>query len=135
MVTPSARSARMRSASAPFSVRPQAGGRLVEHEQRRIGGKRAGDFEDALAAERQIAGQFMRIGAEPDPFELTQRLGARARFLGAVEPQRAREEAGAGAQVGAEQHVVDERHVRAQLHVLDRCGRCRRRRSGAAPHG
>ena len=56
----------------------QAGRRLVEDEQRRIGGERAGDFEDALIAERQIAGELERLVAEPDPFELPQRLVAGA---------------------------------------------------------
>ena len=34
----------------------QSGGRLVEDDQGRIGRKRAGDFENALASKRQIAG-------------------------------------------------------------------------------
>ena len=60
----------------------QTGGRLVEDDQRRIGGKRARDFENALAAERQIAGEVVGLGAEPDALELAQRLETRARFLG-----------------------------------------------------
>ena len=45
----------------------QAGRRLVEHQQRRIGGERAGDLEHALIAERQIAGEFERLVAECRP--------------------------------------------------------------------
>ena len=52
-------------------LRPaQTRGRLVEDDQRRIGGKRTRDFENALAAERQIAGETVRLVAEPDALEL-----------------------------------------------------------------
>ena len=47
----------------------QAGGRLVEHDQRRIGGKRAGDFEDALAAKRQLPA--WSSGLSPRPTRLS----------------------------------------------------------------
>ncbi len=97
----------------------QAGGRLVEHEQRRIGRQRAGDLEHALVAERQIAGKFERLFAEADPFELPHRLVAGAGFFRLVQAQRAGEQAGPGARIGAEQHVVEQRHARAQLDVLE----------------
>ena len=52
----------------------QAGGRLVEHQQHRVGGQRARDLEDALRAQRQAAGQFVRAVAEADAVQLALRL-------------------------------------------------------------
>ena len=117
---PSPRRLRSRSDSGSLLQLPQAGGRLVEDHEHRIGGKRARDFEHALLAERQIAGEVAELLAKADALQLMQRLGARGAFLGAVEAKRAGEETRARARIGAEQHVVDQRHVRPQLDVLER---------------
>ena len=134
-MTPSSRKRAQQIGQRALVGAAQARGRLVEDDHRRIGRERAGDFEDALAAERQIAGKAIRLGAEADALELPQRLGAGARLFGAVEPQRAGEKAGAGAQIGAEQHIVDQRHARAQLDVLKGAGDAGLRRCGAARRG
>ena len=120
MVMPSPRSAAQQIGERLLLKLPQAGGRLVQDHDHRIGGERARHFEQALLAERQIAGEVAELLAEADALQLMQRLGARGAFLGAVEPQRAGEESRARARIGAEQHVVDQRHVRPQLDVLER---------------
>ena len=39
---------------------PQPCGRFIEQQQQRVRGERPGDFQDALLAQRQIAGQFIQ---------------------------------------------------------------------------
>ena len=67
----------------------QAGGRLVEHQQRRVGRERARHLEHALRAQRQVAGQLVRAPAQADAFELRTRFGQQRRFSPAVEAQAA----------------------------------------------
>jgi len=97
----------------------QAGGGLVEDQQRRVRGERAGDLEQALVAERQIAGELEGAVGEADPLELPHRLGARPRLLAAVEAEGAGEEARGRPRVGPEQNGLEQRHVRPQLHMLE----------------
>ena len=51
-----------------------AGGRLVEAEQFRLGRKRDADFEIALLAVRQIAGELFGLGEEADRLQRRFRL-------------------------------------------------------------
>ena len=93
---------------------------LVEQQQQRIGGERAGDLDDALPAQRQRAGRRMQRIGQSDACDLRRRLGAHARFLAPVETQRGASDAGAAAQVRAERDVVEHRHARDQLDMLER---------------
>ena len=68
----------------------QAGGRLVEQQQRRVGAQRARDLHQALRAERQVAGQLVHLVGHADAPQLALGLGEQALLLGAVEPQHRR---------------------------------------------
>ena len=50
-------------------VRVGACRRLVEKQQPRLGGKRAGDLEPALRAVGQLPGQGVRLRRQADPLE------------------------------------------------------------------
>jgi hypothetical protein len=50
-------------------VRVGACRRLVEEQQPRLGGKRAGDLETALRAVGQLSGQRVRLRRQADPLE------------------------------------------------------------------
>jgi len=76
---------------------PQACGRLVQHDQHGIGGERTRDFQDALSAERQVAGEFIELVAEADALQLPLGLIQRPPLFGAVEAKRAFQKAGRGA--------------------------------------
>jgi hypothetical protein len=65
----------------------QAGGRLVEQQQAGVGAQRAGNFENALLAQRQAAGLQVQGVTEADPFQLAPRLAEQARLLGAIQAQ------------------------------------------------
>ena len=47
------------------------------------------------------------------------RLAARAALLRAIEPQRAGDDARVQPAIGADQHIVERAHARAQLDVLE----------------
>ena len=111
MVTPSSRSLRSSVAERLLLLAAQAGGRLVEHEQHRVGGERARDLEHALGAERQAAGQLVRAVAEADAVELALRLGEDLGFLGAVEPQAGAQHAGARARRSAPSATLSSRLI------------------------
>ena len=117
---PSLRSWRSSAARLLLFHVPQARGRLVEQQQHRIGAERARNLDDALLAERQAAGQLMHPVAKPDALDLPRGLRQQALLVGAVEPQQAGDRARVAAQVRAERDVLQHRHVRDQLHVLER---------------
>src|SRR5207237_1831756 len=94
----------------------------VETGEAAVAGGGAVDREDALIAGRQIAGEVERLVAEAYPFELLQRFVAGAGFFRLVQAQGAGEQAGSGTRIGAEQHVVEQRHARPQLDVLEGAG-------------
>ena len=98
----------------------QAGRRLVEEQQHGIGGERARDFDDALLAERQAARRVVKVRGEAHARNRARSLGARARFLGAIERKRRADDACAAAQVRAQRDVVEHAHPRHELHVLER---------------
>ncbi len=98
---------------------PQSRRRLVEQEQHRIGRQRARDLEQALVAERQIAGKLERPIAEADACELLQGFVPRPGFFGLVEPQRPGQEARLRPRMHAEEDIVQKRHARANLHMLE----------------
>ena len=91
---------------------------LVEHQQGRVRGESASDLQDALIAERQIACELERLFAKPDALELRERLIPGAGFLMLVQPKGTGKEAGVGAGVGPEHHIVQQAHARPQLHML-----------------
>src|SRR5262245_65362384 len=67
---------------------PQASRRLVEQQQHRIRCERARDLEQALVAERQIAGKLERPVAEPDAGKLVHGLVPRPGFFAPVEDRK-----------------------------------------------
>ena len=129
-VTPSSRSCAQQVGERALFRRPQAGGRLVEHDQRRVGGKRAGDFEDALAAERQIARRVRAAWRRARRASSWRSASARARASSARSSRSAplRKPAPV-AQVGAEQRHCRSATCSGAASRAGRCARCRRRRS------
>ena len=117
---PSSRKVRSRSDRALLLEAAQAGGGLVQDDHDRIGRERARDFQQALLTERQIAGEVAELFAESDALQLLQRLGLCGALLGAVEAERAGEKPRSRARICSEQDIVEQRHVRAQFHVLER---------------
>jgi hypothetical protein len=61
-------------------LRVEAGSRLVEQQQLRLRGKRAGDLEPPLQAVRQALRRLMGALAETEISEQRQRIGPRRRF-------------------------------------------------------
>ena len=118
----SARNARNKLGERLLLLPAQAGGGLVQHQQHRIGRQRPRDLKQPLIAERQVSGQFERPVAQADAAELGERFLARPRLFAAIEPQRAGKKTGAGSRIGAEQHIVEQRHARADAHVLEGAG-------------
>ena len=55
-----------------------AGRRLVEQQQRGLGGERAGKFEPPLLAEGEVGGEFVALVREVEEFERAVDLRARA---------------------------------------------------------
>ena len=69
-------------------ARVEAGGRLVEAEQHRVGAHRAGDLEPALRAIGQVAGGVVGAVDQADPLEpVVGLLDRRARMPAAVARQ------------------------------------------------
>ena len=108
----SARSDRSRSASARFSCRRKPAAGSSSTKQDRIGRQRAGDLEQALVPKRQVAGELERLIAESDPREHREGLLLRAQLLGRDRAAARRQETGFGSRVGAQQHIVEQRHAR-----------------------
>ena len=96
----------------------QAGSRLVEQQQRRVGGQRTRDLDHALRAERQVAGRLKHAIGQADAFELALRLGKQLALFGAVAPEHRAQRALTRTQVAADSNVLEHRHLRDQLHVL-----------------
>ena len=101
-----------------------AGRGLVEREELRIGGERAGDLEPALVAVGQVPREV--VGALGDADVLQQLEGALfdrpllATRAGVA--QHRAEHAGAGAHVAADHHVLERGEVAEQADVLERPG-------------
>ena len=70
-------------------ARVHPGGRLVEQQELRVGGQRAGDLEPALVAVGEVLGQFVVLAGEPDEREQLAAFAASRSSRGA--PSRARE--------------------------------------------
>ena len=119
IVTPSPRKRAQQLGERALFLAAQARRGLVEDEQHRVGGERAGDLERALRAERQAARELVRSRGEADAAEVAHRLGEDAPLLDAVEAEAGGEQAGAGAAVRAERDVVEQAHLRPELHVLE----------------
>src|SRR5438477_189652 len=98
----------------------QAGGGLVEQEQKRIGGERPRNLEQAELSEREILRALMSKADHADALDLPQGLVPCRLLLAAVEPQRAAEEACRRSVVGADCDIVQHRHASANLHMLER---------------
>ena len=59
----------------------QSGGGFVQQQQDRIGGERAGNFDNPLLAERQVGGHIEHMRREPGARYDLRRGSARSRFL------------------------------------------------------
>ena len=115
-------------------LRVQAGGRLVEQQQLRLGGERAGQLDPALQAIGEAAGRLVRQVREADEVEQLQRTRARRGFL----PRARRASASSEAKkpffirrVPAEQHVVEHGQVGEEAQVLEGAADAHARRSRA----
>ena len=75
-----------------FLQSAQSRGGLVQDDDDRIGRERARDFQQALLAEREVAGKLAEFVGKPDALELADRLGAGGALLGAIEPKGAGED-------------------------------------------
>jgi hypothetical protein len=98
-----------------------AGRRLVQQQERRLRGQRAGELEPALVAVRQVARDLVGLGGEPHAL---QQLAAPApeAALDLVEVPAAGEDvpdAERDPGVHADQHVLDGRHVGEEPDVLE----------------
>jgi hypothetical protein len=100
----------------------QTGGRLIQKQQARRGGKRARDFEPALQAERQKTRFFVRVFREIDKRQKADRGRAAALLLGAeagCAHGRIEGVVGETALI-ADHHVFHDAQVAEQLGVLKR---------------
>jgi hypothetical protein len=92
--------------------------RFVQQQQRRVGAQGARDLHQPLRAQRQVAGQLVHLLGHADALQLALGLGEQAALLGAVQPQHAPARRRA-AQVAAQRHVLQHRHLGDHLHVLE----------------
>ena len=114
--------------------RVQAGGRLVEQQQGRIGGKRARDLDQPLMPVGETGNQFIGAGAEADKTQRRHR--ALVERVGTVADQPV------AGPLGADHDVLQRGHRAEQPDVLERtaeaCGRALVRRHvgdvGAVEH-
>jgi hypothetical protein len=116
---PSSRSWRSTVARPFLLLEAQPGRGLVEQQQGRIGGERAGDLHQALLAEGEVAGLLVHQLAHADALELALGLLHQAALLGAVGAQHRRRNAVAAAQVRAEGDVLEHGHRADHLDVLE----------------
>jgi hypothetical protein len=107
----------------------QAGGRLVDEQEPRVGGDRARQLDSAAIAERQIFGVRRRDVIEPEPRE--RRACAIVGFTALAARTRQREEiAGRIAALGAKRardDVLEHGHLAEQTRVLKRAAHPQRR--------
>ena len=103
-------------------VRIEAGGRLVEQQQARLGGERARDFEQALLAVGQQLGVLLGL-ARRGRRKRAVRAPWRARRSSWRRNQASRSSAAAnaafGREVEADLDVLGDRHALEQLHELE----------------
>jgi hypothetical protein len=90
-----------------FFRKAEAGGWLVQQEKGGVKAKRAGNFDDALLAERQITGGAVQDVAKPEAPGLMGCLGEQVAFLASVESQHTRDKARATADVSAKSDIFE----------------------------
>ena len=114
----------------PFGrLRAEAGGRLVEEEQARLGGERNGDLERAPLAVGEVARARALVAREADARQHARRLLLGGRVGAQVAPGV--EAAPAHVRQG-DQDVVERRVVVEQVHHLERARDALAARRGAA---
>ena len=111
-------------------ARIEAGGRLVEAEQHRIGAHGAGDLEPALRAVGQLAGRIVGALDQADAVEPVARLvdrGALGRRVGREAEHAEQREAGGEHQrvVLGDQQILQHGHAGKQADVLEGAGDAR----------
>jgi hypothetical protein len=106
-----------------------AGGRLIEREQQRFGGQRAGDLEPALIAVRQGARRIAGVAGDADVVEQLHRALADRALLVALGAglEHGAPDPGARAHVTADHHVLERAHLAEQPDVLEGAGDARAR--------
>ncbi|MCY1226722.1 hypothetical protein D9M72_389680 [compost metagenome] len=101
----------------------QARCRLVEQQQRRVAAQCTRDFKNPLLAQREAAGFHIHAIGQAHAFKLALRFEQQLLFLGLVHAQDRGRDAALGAeiaaQVRADGHVLQHRHGRQQVHVLE----------------
>ena len=131
---PWSRIAKIRSSAWPGLLRVHAGGGLVEQQELRVGGQRAGDLEPALVAVGRGCGRGGRP-CRPRPDEVEQLL---ARSRGVALPRGGSRGRGGwrdrrpvlGPAVPADHDVLEDGHVARRAGCSGRCGPCRPGRPG-----
>ena len=105
-------------------ARIHPGGRLVQEEELRLGGERAGDLEPALVPVREILRQLLILAAKPDELEQLQgpRPGAALFRPHARRPEDRPRHRRREPRVLADQDVVEDRHVLEEPDGLERPG-------------
>ena len=97
----------------------QAGGGLVEQQQPRIERERACDLDETHLAERERARRFVRMFGQTDARNLSARFGEKLGLFVAIQPRDRAQGTGMTAQMAAERNVLDDAHIRQQLHMLE----------------
>ena len=119
-------------------ARIEAGRRLVEAEQHRIGAHGAGDFEPPLRAIGQFAGRIVGALDQADAVEPRARLVDRRALGGRVggKAEHAEERIAGGEHqpvVLGDQQILQHRHAGKQPDVLERAGDARLSASPESP--
>ena len=103
--------------------RVEAGGRLVEAQQLRVGGQRAGDLQPALVAVGQVAGAFSARSAMPTNSSSAMPRSIAVSLLAAVprQPEQRAEHGLVRCRASSADHdVLERRHLAEQPDVLER---------------
>ena len=105
--------------------RVEAGGRLVQAEQLRLGGQRPGDLQPALVAVGQVAGQLVGPVARCRRSRAARRARSRPSLLLPPVPRQPEQRAGTlglVVRVRADHDVLQRGHLREEPDVLERPG-------------
>ena len=116
--------ARTRSCGGAGLLGVHAGGGLVEEQQAGFAGEGAGDFELALFAVGEVAGEVVALVGEADELEEFHGafFGWRVRLSEAGAAQERGPEAFFGAGVAADEDVFQDGHVGEEPDVLEGAG-------------
>ena len=125
MNTVSLKSVRMRSIKAVSSsrlLRVHTGSRLIQQQQLRLGGKRAGDLHPALQAVGQAGSQFVAHILKAQHMQQVFALLALTLFLLCIQPEGGAQQVGRAAAVLGDEHVLKHGLALPQTDILEGAG-------------